>query len=126
LLSLGYTLAEHSLGAMVGRYGLEIGVGFLHTPHRGRPSLLLDLLEPVRPWVDEWMWQRAQQGGLTPKHFYSDKTLGCRLEKEGRELFWPAWYDEGEAWLHRPMRDSLASMLKRLRHYRYPVAEDTE
>ncbi len=124
LLSLGYTLAEHSLGQLVCTRGLDVGIGFLHTPVSNRSSLLLDLLEPVRPWVDEWLWQQVQKELLTPKQFYQEKDRGCRLDKEGRGAFFPAWYDEAEDWLHAPMRDSLALLLGELRHSVGPLESE--
>ncbi|MDM8561103.1 CRISPR-associated endonuclease Cas1 [Candidatus Parabeggiatoa sp. HSG14] len=76
-------------------------MGFLHVPLRNRPSLALDLLEPVRPWIDEWLWQQVQKGLLTPKQFTFSKEDGCRLDALGRKAFFSAWYDEAESWLRR-------------------------
>jgi CRISPR-associated protein Cas1 len=117
LLSLGYTLAGGNLGHRLAAYGLETGLGFLHVPHRTRPALALDLLEPVRPYVDEWLWQQAQKGLLTPANFTLEKDAGCRLDKDGRSAFYGAWFDEAEAWLDAPMRGSLAVLLSTLRQF---------
>jgi len=121
LLSLGYTLAGNSVGHLASLYGLDLALGFLHIPSRNRPSLALDVLEPVRPKVDQWLWQKVQDGLFTPKHFYQTKDNGCRLDKKGRSIFFPAWYDDAEAYLQKPMRDSLALMLGTLRQQRYNV-----
>ncbi len=121
LLSLGYTLAGNSVGHLASRYGLDLALGFLHIPSRNRPSLALDVLEPVRPWVDHWLWQKVQDGLLTPKHFYQTKDNGCRLDKQGRNLFFTTWYDDAEPYLRKPIRDSLALMLGTLRQYRYNI-----
>ncbi len=118
LLSLSYTMAGNTVGQMIGSYGLDLSLGFLHVPESNRPSLALDVLEPVRPWVDEWIWQKIQDGLLTPKHFYMDKGRGCRLNKEGRGRFFPAWYNDAEVWLRAPIRDAVALMLGNLRQYR--------
>lgn len=115
LLSLGYTLAGNSVGHLVATYRLDNSFGFLHTPQNNRPSLALDLLEPVRPWVDEWLWRKAQAGLFTPKQFTQNKQEGCRLDNAGRNAFYSAWYEEAEAWLRAPMRDSLAGLLGTLR-----------
>jgi CRISPR-associated protein Cas1 len=119
LLSLGYTMAGNSVGQLIGGYGLDLSLGFLHVPESNRPSLALDVLEPVRPWVDEWIWQKMEAGLLSPKHFYLDKARGCRLNKEGRGRFFPAWYNEAEVWLRVPIRDAVALMLDKLRQYRH-------
>jgi len=119
LLSLGYTMAGNMVGQMVGSYGLDLSFGYLHVPQSNRPSLALDVLEPIRPWVDHWLWQKMQDGLLSPKHFYQNKEYGCRLDKQGRSAFFPAWYDEAEQWLQAPIRDSLALMLGSLRQFRH-------
>lgn len=121
LLSLGYTLAGNSLGQMVSTYGLDVSLGFLHAPLSNRPSLMLDVLEPVRPWIDQWLWLKVHSGLLTPKHFSQSNEYGCRLNQEGRGLFFSAWYDEAESFLRAPMRESLALLLKTLHKYRYPI-----
>jgi hypothetical protein len=65
LLSLSYTLALHSIGRQATRCGLEAGIGFLHTPLRGRPALALDLYE-LAAWDME------------------DRELGETLDRENR------------------------------------------
>ena len=118
LLSLSYTLAGNSIGQLASTRGLDISLGFLHAPLNGRPSLALDLLEPVRPWIDQWIWQQVDKGLLTPKQFSNNLEQGCRLDKEGRQAFFSAWYDEAEPWLEKHKRESLAHILKTIRKYR--------
>jgi CRISPR-associated protein Cas1 len=118
LLSLSYTMAGNSVGQLLGIYGLDLNLGFLHAPLSNRPSLVLDVLELLRPWVDQWIWQQVQDGLFKPKHFYEDKKAGCRLDKAGRGVFFPAWYNDAEHWLRAPMRDSVALILGNLRCYR--------
>lgn len=118
LLSLGYTLTGHSIGQQLATRGLELGIGFLHSPHRGRPSLALDVLETVRPLVDDWLWQQVNTGLLTPKDFSTDAETGCRLNKEGRGKFYGTWFDEAENFLRPAIRQGLAILLNALRHYR--------
>ena len=118
LLSLSYTMAGNLVGQRLTHYGLELAVGFLHIPQRNRPSLALDVLEPVRPWVDEWLWQQVQGGLFTPKHFYQTKENGCRLDKKGRSIFFSSWYSEAEPFLEKVIRDSVAELLVMLRKSR--------
>ncbi len=117
LLSLSYTLALHSIGRQATRRGLEAGIGFLHTPLRGRPALALDLLEPLRPWVDQWVWQWLHGDGntLTPDAFDCNPAEGCRLNRDGRALYFAAWFRAEQAWLQAPLRSALALLLKALR-----------
>ena len=121
LLSLSYTLAGNQMGQLATSYGFDLSLGFLHVPFRARPSLALDLLEPVRPWVDQWLLEKVQNGWLSPKQFYSNSEVGCRLDKEGRSAFYAAWYDEAESWLLSQMRDSLALLLSSLRSFSHPI-----
>jgi CRISPR-associated protein Cas1 len=48
LLSLTYTLLMHELTGLLEGVGLDPFLGFLHRIDYGRPSLALDLLEPLR------------------------------------------------------------------------------
>jgi CRISPR-associated protein Cas1 len=51
LLSFIYTLVLHDVRAAVETVGLDPEVGFLHRDRPGRPSLVLDLMEELRPWL---------------------------------------------------------------------------
>lgn len=120
LLSLGYTLAGQYVGRLATLRGLDESIGFLHEPRAGRPSLALDLLEPLRPYVDQWVWQHANMGPLEPSHFFSNEALGCRLNKDGRALFFDAWHMTVEEWLQAPARQGLALILQTLRKVHRP------
>ena len=50
-LSFGYTLLLRRVEQAILRCGLDPSFGALHEPFRGRPSLALDLMEPLRPLV---------------------------------------------------------------------------
>lgn len=51
LLSFVYTLLLHDYRSAVETIGLDPAVGFLHRERPGRPSLALDLMEELRPWL---------------------------------------------------------------------------
>lgn len=114
LLSLTYTLATFHCAAQATRRGLDLQLGALHEPWRDRDSLALDLIEPVRPAIDQWVWQFLNSGRLGPEHFSESKTEGCRLNQEGRRSFYPAWFDQAAEWLKRPMRETLRLVLSHL------------
>jgi CRISPR-associated protein Cas1 len=57
-LSLGYTLLHHEAVRELQVVGLDPLLGFLHVSERGRESLASDIVEPLRPHVDEWVWRR--------------------------------------------------------------------
>jgi hypothetical protein len=108
----------NTVGRWLSVYGLDLSLGFLHIPHNNRPSLSLDLLESVRPWVDEWLWKFVQSDGLLiPSQFSQTEENGCRLNHTGRSAFYAAWYDNAEVWLLKPIRDNIAMLLRNLRKY---------
>lgn len=90
LLSLGYTLLMAEVRSAIQEAGLDPALGFLHGMVPGRDSLVLDLMEPLRPGVDALVLSMLDTV-LSPSHFYFRREEGCRLTKEGRALFYPAW-----------------------------------
>jgi CRISPR-associated protein Cas1 len=69
MLSFGYTVLGSLLESEIEAVGLDPAVGFLHLPHYGRPSLMLDLLEELRPVVDRLTLKMVNLGQLTPGDF---------------------------------------------------------
>jgi CRISPR-associated protein Cas1 len=60
----------------------------LHSPHRNRPSLALDLIEEVRPVVvDATVIRLARTGQVSPASFTLTAEHGCRLDDAGRRAF---------------------------------------
>lgn len=51
LLSFVYTLLAHDVTAALEGVGLDPAVGFLHRDRPGRPSLALDIMEELRPFL---------------------------------------------------------------------------
>jgi len=51
LLSFLYTLLTHDMRSALEGVGLDPAVGFLHRDRPGRPSLALDLIEELRPFL---------------------------------------------------------------------------
>lgn len=115
MMSLGYTLAINRVGQMAGLRGMDLGMGFLHSPVSGRPSLALDLLEPMRPWVDQWIWLMTENGTITPEVFTNSASEGCRFSKEGRAAFFHEWHLAEDRWLSPSSRHALAIVLNFLR-----------
>jgi CRISPR-associated protein Cas1 len=97
LLSLGYTLLGAEMLSAVQEAGLDPALGFLHGIVPGRESLVLDLIEPLRPGVDALVLRLLNQV-VTPAHFTRHPVQGCRLNKEGRGLFYPAWAHARRYW----------------------------
>ncbi|MBK1654873.1 CRISPR-associated endonuclease Cas1 [Allochromatium vinosum] len=115
LMSLGYTLICHAVGRLAARDGFETALGFLHAPASGRPSLALDLIEPLRPWVDEWVLTALHdEQGFGPEDFRIDPETGCRLTKEASGRFFQRWYTGAEHWLEHVAREHLEGLRARL------------
>ncbi len=89
-LSLSYTLLHFEAVRAAHMAGLDPLLGFYHRPAFGRESLACDLIEPLRPFADEWVWRQFQSQSLRPDHFTQDKGA-CLLGKAGRERFYAAW-----------------------------------
>lgn len=108
LMSLGYTLVCHAVGRLATREGFEAALGFLHAPAPGRPSLALDLMEPLRPWVDEWVLTILHaEDGFGPEDFRIEDETGCRLTKAASGRFFHRWYTSAEHWLEHVGREHL-------------------
>lgn len=89
-LSLGYTLLHHEAVRAAYMAGLDPLIGFYHRPSIGRESLASDLIEPLRPLVDEWVWELFRSDKLRKSHFTNEGN-GCWLGKAGREHFYSEW-----------------------------------
>lgn len=72
-------------------------MGFLHGIVPGRESLVLDLIEPLRPSVDACVLALLHDV-LTPHDFTSNPQTGCRLDKNGRAAFFRVWSQLREGW----------------------------
>ncbi|MCS6850117.1 MAG: CRISPR-associated endonuclease Cas1 [Gemmataceae bacterium] len=68
-LSFGYTLLGRIIESELLRAGLDPMLGFLHQPHYGRPSLMLDLLEELRPLIDSLVLRLVNRRQLGPLDF---------------------------------------------------------
>lgn len=89
-LSLAYTMLHFDAVRAAYGAGLDPFLGFYHRPAFGRESLACDLIEPLRPLADEWVWQQFNSRNLRPEHFAADKGA-CLLGKAGRGHFYAAW-----------------------------------
>lgn len=96
-LSLGYTLAHAGAVQACLMAGLDPLLGFYHRPAFGRESLASDLIEPLRPAVDQWVWELLRTRALREEHFTIDKGA-CLLAKAGRQHFYAAWESAAKPW----------------------------
>lgn len=95
-LSLTYTLLHFEAARAAHMAGLDPLLGFYHRPAYGRESLASDLIEPLRPHADAWVWQLFRSRTLRPEHFGRDAET-CLLGKAGREIYYQAYEPYAQA-----------------------------
>jgi len=125
VLSLGYTLLHFEAVRAAHAAGLDPYLGFYHRPSFARASLACDLIEPLRPWLDEHIWRLFAQRQLRADHFSYDRNA-CLLDKAGRAHFYSAY-----EMLIRPARRALRRSTRQLAkalagELEMPIAEDVD
>lgn len=86
-LSLGYTLLHFEAVLACHVAGLDPMLGLFHEPVHGRESLAADVIEPLRPHIDEWVWTLFRERILTENNFRDDNG-SVLLGKKGRQHFY--------------------------------------
>jgi CRISPR-associated exonuclease Cas4/CRISPR-associated protein Cas1 len=84
-LSLAYALLARTMQASLSAMGLDPWRGFYHVPRPGRPSLALDLMEPLRPILaDSAVLMALNNGEVGPEDFVH-AAGGCNLKPAARK-----------------------------------------
>ena len=96
LLSLGYTLATFESGRAALLSGLDPAIGYLHAPAYGRDSMALDIVEVLRPSIDQMVYKLFNQRIIEKAHFTYETDGAVLLGKAGRRHFYMYW-EENEA-----------------------------
>lgn len=97
LLSLTFTLVYQQAIRQCNLRGLDSQLGFYHRPLDGRHSLACDLMEPLRPLIEEWVVGIFQQGLLDKRHF-THTTMGCLLGKKGKDIYYAELAQKERPW----------------------------
>lgn len=96
-LSLGYTLLHNEALQACHIAGLDPLIGFYHQPAYGRESLACDLIEPLRPRLDGWVWWLFRERVVRSEGFvYSDGS--CRLNKATRQPYFASYEVAARRW----------------------------
>lgn len=111
-LSLGYTLLHFEAVRSCHAAGLDPLIGFYHRPAFGRESLACDLVEPLRPRIDAWVWALMRERVLRQAQFAFDKGA-CLLRKPGRERYY-AEYERFAPPIRRFLRRECALLARLL------------
>lgn len=97
VLSLTYTLLHSEAVLVAYGAGLDPYIGFYHSLDYGRESLACDLIEPLRPLIDNWLLGCFRSEILRVEHF-STTEEGCFLGKAGRVHFYQAYEKQVANW----------------------------
>jgi len=92
ILSFTYTLLCGETEAGLHAAGLDPAFGFFHEPAERRPSLALDLIEPMRaPLADAMALDLISHGTLHPENHFEPRNGGVYLNQEGRRRLFVAY-----------------------------------
>jgi CRISPR-associated protein Cas1 len=120
-LSLGYTLLHFDAVRACHVAGLDPLIGFYHRAAFGRESLACDLIEPLRPRLDEWLWDQFRNRTLREDHFATSAS-GCQLQKAGRARFYADYERAARPW-RRWLRSRCAALARQLREQGGPLLD---
>jgi CRISPR-associated protein Cas1 len=89
-LSLAYTLFYQEAVNALKSVGLDSAIGCYHDLYYQRDSLACDLLEPIRPWIDAWVYRLFHEHELRGEDFKMGAD-DCVLLPSGKQRFYEAF-----------------------------------
>ena len=92
-LSFAYAVQTRAWSVALAAAGLDVFAGFLHDFRHGRPSLALDLLEPVRPRIAESAVLRVLNSGRLKADHVEQEGEAVLLGEHGRRVLLDALED---------------------------------
>ncbi len=106
LLSFSYTLIAADCASALESVGLDPQVGFLHRLRPGRPSLALDLMEELRPYLgDRFVLTLLNNHVVRPKDFVVKENGAVLLTDEARKTVLQAWQKRKQEEIMHPFLD---------------------
>ena len=103
LLSFLYTLLTHDVRSALESCGLDPAVGFLHRDRPGRPSLALDLMEELRPYlVDRLVCTLINRGQIKTSDFTIKETGGVYMDDDTRRVILTSWQERKQEIVEHP------------------------
>ena len=104
MLSFGYTLLTNVVFAACHVVGFDPYVGFLHMDRYGRPALVLDLMEELRPvLVDSLVLALINRNMVDPEGFEEGLGGGCRMSQPTLRKFLQAWEEKRRTFVRHPV-----------------------
>lgn len=86
LYGMTYSIVESGVFAK----GLDPFIGFMHTDNYQKTSLVFDLIEPIRPIIDNILLEMCTKNILNETHFIQ-KQQGFWVSKKGKRILIPAF-----------------------------------
>jgi len=106
LLSFFYTILAREVESALETVGLDPYVGFLHRLRPGRPSLALDLMEELRPYmVDRFILSLINRRQVSEKDFISKESGGVLLREDSRRNILKEWQKRKQDKITHPFLD---------------------
>jgi CRISPR-associated protein Cas1 len=106
LLSFVYTLLVHECRSALETVGLDPAVGFLHRDRPGRPSLALDLMEELRPYIaDRIVLSLINRQQVTPDSFTASEGGGIYMKDGARKALLETWQKRKAEEITHPFLD---------------------
>jgi CRISP-associated protein Cas1 len=87
LYGMTYNVVENAIRAA----GLDPYFGFFHVDMHQRPTLVYDLMEPFRPWIDQYLTKTILLNAKPLATHFETKENGLWLSKEGRKVLIPGY-----------------------------------
>jgi CRISPR-associated endonuclease Cas1 len=79
ILNYLYAVLESETRLAITALGLDPGLGVLHVDTPSRDSFACDLMEPVRPLIDAYLFDWISRSPLRREWFYEQRDGNCRL-----------------------------------------------
>jgi CRISPR-associated protein Cas1 len=106
MLSFAYTLLAHEVQSALECTGLDPYVGFLHTDRPGRPSLALDLMEELRPYLaDRLVLSLINRRQVNIKGFKKQSGFGIYMSDDTRKELLTSWQKRKSDSIYHPWLD---------------------
>lgn len=103
LLSFLYALLTGDASAACEGVGLDPQVGFLHRDRSGRPSLALDLMEELRPYIaDRLALSLVNRRQVHAKGFRITESGAVRMDDDTRKALLVAYQERKQEEVHHP------------------------
>ncbi|MEN3010725.1 MAG: CRISPR-associated endonuclease Cas1 [Candidatus Bipolaricaulaceae bacterium] len=104
MLSFGYTLLANMVFAACHVVGFDPYVGYLHMDRWGRPALVLDLMEELRPvLVDSLVLALIHRDQVAPEGFETGLGGACRMDRATLRTFLQAWEERRRTLVRHPL-----------------------